>query len=150
MKRTRVLSLIPGLILLAGLTGCSQEEPATAALEALQAEYDASELGYQEQISEFLMQYLDIANEYWGTEAALKAELWVLQAVQTAEVDEGVEVPAVEEIVDAIFEEYERSLHMYLLADYGNMLLAAVAMAACLIPAWRAARVDPMVVLNRE
>jgi len=116
------LSPVTGLILLAGLAGCSQEAPATAALEALQAEYDDSEMGYQERISEYLMPYLGIANEFWGTEAALKADLWVLQALQTAEVDEGVDVPSAEEIVDNIFEEYERSPHMYHLADYRYLL----------------------------
>lgn len=32
----------------------------------------------------------------------------------------------------------------------GMFLLAAIALLACLLPAWKAARIDPMVVLTRE
>ncbi len=114
--------MIPGLILLAGLAGCSQEAPATAALEALQVEFEASELGYQERITEFFEQYQTIAHDYWGTEAGLKAELWVMQSMRSAEIPEDQEERTAEAIVEGIFEEYARSPYIHHLTDTPYML----------------------------
>jgi len=109
--------MIPGLILLAGLAGCSQEAPATAALEALQTEFDASEVANSERVPAFFARYQDIANDFHGTEAALKAELWILSANSFLEGAEGIDAPTREEVIESIFEGYADSPHMYLLGD---------------------------------
>ena len=111
------MSTLPGLILILGLAGCSKEAPATAALEALQVEFDASELAQNERIPAFFAKYQEIAESYQGTEAALKAEMWFLNSSRYLEGAEGIDAPSREEITASIFEYYSDSPHLYLLAE---------------------------------
>ena len=111
------LALVPLLIL--GLSGCSKETPATAALEALQAEYDSSELARGEKAATFFTRYQDLASEYRGTEAGLKAEMWILSATEARSLEEAesIDAPSREEVIESIFEGYAGSPHMYLLSE---------------------------------
>ncbi|MFC1499458.1 peroxiredoxin family protein [Candidatus Zixiibacteriota bacterium] len=128
MTKRKSLAGMAGIVLMplliTGLSACSKEAPAAAALEVLLTDYEASELGYNELRAAFFQRYTEIADTYWGTEAALKARLWILQTVTTADLGDDVEAPSAEEIMDAIFEEYASSPHMYLLADSWYMLPA--------------------------
>jgi hypothetical protein len=105
------------LLLPLALSACSKEAPAAAALDALQAEYDASELARGERAVAFYPEYRDFASRYRGTEAALKAEMWILSASRSLGNAEGIDAPAGEEIIESIFEGYGDSPHIYLLAE---------------------------------
>ena len=101
-----VLLLLPFI-----LSACSKEEPAAAALAAIEAAYDESELERAEKLEEFAPQYEAMAAEFWGTEAALDAKIWLMTRGPRSDNKEERAV-AIGEHTDAIFEEYARSPHM--------------------------------------
>ena len=105
-----VLLLLPFI-----LSACSKEEPAAVALAAIEAAYDESELERAEKLEEFAPQYEAMAAEFWGTEAALDAKIWVMTRGPKSDNKEE-RAAAVAEHTDAIFEEYARSQHMGKLA----------------------------------
>jgi hypothetical protein len=93
------------------LTACSQEEPASVELAAIEAAYEESELERAEKLEAFIPQYQAMAEEYWGTEAALDARLWLMARTPKLE-DKEAQAAAIAEHTDAIFERYARSPHM--------------------------------------
>ena len=104
------------------LTGCSQEEPATEAFTVLQEEYREGASGietaeeFAAHTEAFTPRFEELAVEYWGTEAALDARIWVLGRLGS-EQDEEARNAALVEMTDAIFDRYERSTHMEKLAN---------------------------------
>jgi hypothetical protein len=107
---------VPLLLLPFVLTACSQEEPAAAALAALEAAYDESELERAEKLEEFAPQYEAMAAEFWGTEAALDAKIWLM--TRGPRPDNAEErAAAVGKHTDEIFERYARSPHIGKLAQ---------------------------------
>ena len=105
---TRVLPVFLFPVILAG---CSKEEPASAELAAIELAYDASDLERFDKAAEFKPQYEALVEEYWGTEAALDAKLWLMSETIQVE-DEEEKAEAIGEMADAIFERYAKSPHM--------------------------------------
>jgi len=103
------------------LAACSREEPALVALAELRsvvrADYDTGEYEYEEIRGKYYPDYVELAQEWRGTEAGLQAELWILQTVRSADLREEFGSPTVTEKLDAIFSAYGRSPHIYHLAD---------------------------------
>lgn len=109
--------VLPVFVLPVILIGCSKEEPALAELAAIELAYEASELERPEKATEFKPQYEALVQEYWGTEAALEAKLWLLE--ETTEGDDGEQMYAVRgEMTDAILERYAKSPHLEKLSDH--------------------------------
>jgi hypothetical protein len=99
------------------LAGCSKEEPASAELASIELAYEASELERYDKAAEFKPEYEALVQEYWGTEAALEAKLWLMK--ETTEGDDGEQMYTVRgEMTDAILERYARSRHLERLGDY--------------------------------
>ncbi|MFC1543719.1 peroxiredoxin family protein [Gemmatimonadota bacterium] len=118
------LALILCLPLL--LTGCSKEGPASAEFAALEAEYSAADESIEtieeseELVARFKPRFEALATEYWGTEGALDAELWLL-SVLSLERDREARAAALKEMTDEIFAEYADSRHMEKLANYRSL-----------------------------
>ena len=111
---TRVL---PVLFLPAILAVCSKEEPASLELAALELEYEASDLERFDKAAEFTDRYEAIAEEYWGTEAALDAKIWLMSEMPELD-DEEAKAATIGEMTDAILEEYAKSPHLGRLTDH--------------------------------
>jgi hypothetical protein len=91
-------------------TSLDEEDDATAELAAIEEAYAESDLERSEKEAEFMPQYEALAEEYWGTNAALEAKLWVMSRT-TRGLDDEEEASMVGEYTDAIFERYARSPH---------------------------------------
>jgi hypothetical protein len=111
---TRVL---PVLFLPAILAVCSKEEPASLELTALSLEYEASDLERYDKAADFRDRYEALAEEYWGTEAALDAKIWLMSEMPELD-DEDAKAATIGEMTDAILEEYAKSPHLGRLADH--------------------------------
>lgn len=116
MKK-RMTRVLPVLFLPALLAVCSKEEPAATELAALTLEYEADEQPRYDKAADFKARYEALVEEYWGTEAALDAKLWLMN--ETTEGDDGEQKYAVRgEMTDAILERYAKSPHLERLGDY--------------------------------
>ncbi len=98
-------------------TACSKEEPAAAALAAIEAAYEESELERAEKQEEFAPQYEAMAAEFWGTEAAFDAKIWLMTKGPRSDNKEERAV-AIGKHTDEIFEGYARSQHMEKLGQH--------------------------------
>ncbi len=93
-------------------TSLAEEEAASAELSAIEEAYDDSELGRTEKNEEFTPRYEALAQEYWGTDAALEAKFWLMRRAPRDE-----ETATIGEATEAIFERYARSPHIRRLGD---------------------------------
>lgn len=116
MKKT-MTRVLPVFLFPVFLAGCSKEEPASAELAAIELAYEASELERYDKAAEFKPRYEALVDEYWGTEAALDAKLWLMNETILME-DEEEKAVAIGEMTDVIFERYAKSPHMERLGEH--------------------------------
>ncbi len=93
-------------------TSAAEEEAASAELAALKEAYSESDLGRTEKNEEFTPKYQTLAEDYWGTDAALEAKFWVMRRAPRDE-----RSATIGEDTDAIFERYGQSLHIKRLGE---------------------------------
>jgi hypothetical protein len=113
-----LLLLIPVQALLFACT--DTEEEALDRLAFIEAGYEAAEGTSAEKRISFAPEYEALAKEYWGTEAALEASLWLMRKEVREERRENREALAAE-YADAIFEEYAASPHMDKLGSMASL-----------------------------
>jgi len=95
------------MLILAGLARAGDGDAATG-LAALEAERDASELGYVEKWKAFKPRFEAFAKKYAGTEEALTAKLWLLGQTWWLR-QEGTMSEAAGALADEILKEYPKS-----------------------------------------
>lgn len=115
--KTSLLLAVAVLVSIAA--GCTNSR-ANRGLAALQESLEASGHDDFEKPEEFIPRFEAFAEEYWGTEAALTAKLWLLE--QTAwERGDGTMNSSAGRIADEILEEYPRSPQLVRLAENSDV-----------------------------
>ena len=102
------------------LFGCSKERVAADGLAALESSVAASELEYQEVVEAFRPRYEALVEKYWGTAAALSAQLWLLEAT-LREADPQNRREAIESITGEILAEYGDTSLLDQLAEHSDI-----------------------------
>ena len=95
------------LLLLPVLSGCSKEEEAAAKLAILRTEYEAADGYISDKRVAFAPRYQSLVKDYWGTEAALEASLWLMEKAAIEARESRADVVA--EFTDSILVKYARS-----------------------------------------
>ncbi len=107
------------LLLLLMLGACSNEKEASAELAALKDAHDAAEGTAVEKRAAFAPRYRALAREYWGTDAALEAALWLMDKA-ARETGGEARVAIVAEYSDSIMREYADSPGLERWADLAS------------------------------
>ena len=102
------------------LVGCSKEEEASAELALIRAEYEAADQSIPGKLRAFAPRYQALVKEYWGTEAALEAAIW-LMAKENLESPRNEAAEVVGEFTDSILAEYAGSPGLWRLAERASL-----------------------------
>ena len=115
----RSVSAIAVAALAAATVGCTNNR-ANRELAALQDSLEAGELSDRQKAEEFIPRFEVFAEQYWGTEAALTAKLWLLEQTPWQRGD-GTMNESAGRIADDILEEYPRSPQLVRLAESSDV-----------------------------